>query len=120
MDEQKKFIVDVGVGKQVEEYLKHQMFDVKSVRDINVSLADNEILEIAIKEKRMIITMDKDFGELVYHTGLLHNGVLILRLEDADEDEKVKIVSQIMNSYVNEIYTKFCVYQNGKLRIKTR
>ena len=39
---------------------------------------------------------DKDFGELIYNSGLLHGGVLLLRLEDAKSGEKVKIVENIL------------------------
>lgn len=44
----------------------------------------------------MIITMDKDFGELVFNSGKRHAGVLILRLEDADGDTKVGVVKTIL------------------------
>lgn len=88
-----KFFIDVGVGKKVERWLANQGYDTTSVRDIDPRLPDKEILKIAVSEKRMVVTMDKDFGELIYNSGLLHGGVLLLRLEDAKSDEKVKIVA---------------------------
>jgi len=57
---------------------------------------DDKILGLAASENRMVITMDKDFGELVYRSGLVHCGVLLLRLEDARADEKVKTVEKIL------------------------
>ncbi len=113
-----KFLVDVGVGKIVEEWLKDNGYDVKSIRDINPRMEDREILKIAVDEDRMIITMDKDFGELVYKSGLLHSGVLILRLEDARANEKVSIVKEIVHKYGVKMQHRFCVFQNGRLRIR--
>jgi predicted nuclease of predicted toxin-antitoxin system len=55
-----KFIIDARVGKKVEEILKIKGRDVKSILDINPASADLSILQLAITEKRIIITMDKD------------------------------------------------------------
>ena len=113
-----KFIVDVGVGRGVEDFLKENGFDVKTVRDINPKAKDSEILQIAVNEKRMMVTMDKDFGDLVYRSGKRHSGILLLRLEAATGDQKVKIVERIIRSFEKEIKDRFCVYQDDRLRIK--
>jgi len=89
-----RFLVDVGVGKKVENYLKLH-YDIKCVRDIDPKMSDGNILKIAVADNRMIVTMDKDFGELAYNSKLYHTGVLLLRLEDANGEEKAEIVSKI-------------------------
>jgi predicted nuclease of predicted toxin-antitoxin system len=113
-----KFLIDVGVGKQVESCLSKMGFDMKAVRDIDPRLPDEEILKIASHEKRMVITMDKDFGELVYNSGLHHSGVLLLRLDDANGDQKVNIISIIMENFADKLQNYFCTYQHGILRIR--
>ena len=113
-----RFLIDVGVGKKVEKWLIENGYDAKAIRDINASMKDVDILKLAVSENRMIITMDKDFGELVYNSGLLHSGVLILRLEDATGEEKVEIVGKILTRFSDKIEGKFCVYQDGRLRIR--
>ena len=113
-----KFLIDVGVGKKVEEFLTNEGFDIKAIRDINPAMSDKEVLNLAVIEKRMIITMDKDFGELVYKSNLNHNGVLILRIEDANINDKIKILSDIVTNYLDEIRNSFCIYYRGKLRIR--
>ncbi len=79
-----KFLVDVGVGQKVERWLSDNGYNTKNVRDLDPRMLDKHILKIAVAEKRMVITMDKDFGELVYNSGLPHGGVLLLRIEDAN------------------------------------
>lgn len=113
-----KFLIDVGVGKQVEHYLQTQGYDIKTVRTIDNKMLDIDIIRLAVTENRMIITMDKDFGELVYHCGMEHCGVLLLRLEDATGAEKVQVMADILANYSTPIYHRFCVFQNDKLRIK--
>ncbi len=51
-----KFLTDVGVGKKVQSFLKQEHQDVKCIRDINPSMDDYDILEIAVKERRIVIT----------------------------------------------------------------
>lgn len=113
-----KFLIDVGVGKKVENLLHEFYYDIKSVREIDYRMKDKDILNIANKEERMIITMDKDFGELIFNTGLSHFGVLLLRLDDADGEEKVRIMKEILENHVNDLKNNFCVYQNSRFRIK--
>lgn len=57
------------------------------MRHINPKKEDYKILSIAVSENRMVITMGKDFGELVYNSGLPHSGVLrIIFLFSSMED----------------------------------
>ena len=113
-----RFLIDVGVGKKVEKWLRENGYDTRAVRDIDVKAKDVDILKLAVSEDRMIVTMDKDFGELVYNSGLLHSGVLILRLDDATGEKKVEILGKILTRFSDEIEYKFCVYQDGRLRIR--
>ena len=113
-----KLLVDVGVSKKKEEWLLKNGYDLKAVRDINPKMEDDKILSIAVSENRMVVTMDKDFGELVYNSGLPHSGVLLLRLEDAKSDEKVKTIEKILKEYSDKLLNNFCVFQHGRLRIR--
>jgi predicted nuclease of predicted toxin-antitoxin system len=113
-----KFLVDVGVGRKVEVWLLRNGYDIKAVRDINPKMKDDKILRLAVFEKRMVITMDKDFGELVYNSGLPHSGVLLLRLEGAKSDEKVKTMEKILKEYSDKLLNNFCVFEHGRLRIR--
>jgi len=95
-----KFLVEEGVGNIVEAWIESQGFDVLRVRKINPKMSDIEILKIANKEKQIVITMDKDFGELVFGSKKKHQGVLLLRLEDATSAEKLEIVKEIFSKHV--------------------
>ena len=113
-----KFLVDVGVGKKVEEYLIEKRYDTKAVRSLDQSMPDQEIIRLAALEKRIVITMDKDFGELVYHSGMDHCGILLLRLEDATGSEKQLVIAKILAKYADNMKNNFCVYQNKKFRFR--
>jgi predicted nuclease of predicted toxin-antitoxin system len=116
--EKLRFFVDAGVGRSVEQSLHEEGHDVKAVRDVDPCMKDEEIIRMAAWEKRIVITMDKDFGELVYHSSMRHCGVLLLRMEDAAAAKKVQIVQHILANYGDQLTDSFCVFQNNKLRIK--
>ncbi len=111
-------VIDVGVGKIIEEWLLNNGRKVFAVRNINPEMTDADIINFANREDAIIITMDKDFGELVYKNHSLHKGILLLRLDDAVAEEKLSVIQNIFPAYLSQIQNNFCVYQNGKLRIR--
>ena len=113
-----KFVLDVGVGNKVWQYLINEGYDATLITTLDPSMPDSDILSIAETEGRMVITMDKDFGDLVYHSGKAHKGILLLRLEDATGDEKVVVMKFIIDNFKNQLLGKFCVFKNGRLRIR--
>jgi predicted nuclease of predicted toxin-antitoxin system len=111
-------LFDAGVSKKAELYFKEIGFDVLSVRDINASMIDADRLELAVKEARVIITMDKDFGELVFNSMRPHAGILLLRMENARWQQKIDVLLEIFNTHSKDIAGNFSVYQDKKLRIR--
>jgi predicted nuclease of predicted toxin-antitoxin system len=115
---QNKFIIDVGVGKIIEDWLQKEGYEVIAIRTVNPEMEDMGIIKMANNEAAHIITMDKDFGELVFKNKHSHKGVLLLRLEDAVAEEKLAAIQNIIPHFLDKIKDKFAVYQNGRLRIK--
>jgi predicted nuclease of predicted toxin-antitoxin system len=115
-----RFLFEVGVGNKAERTTADLGFDVKSLRSIDVRLDDSEILQIARTEHRVVVTMDKDFGELVYRRCKGHVGVLLLRMDDANGDAKANAMKSIVLNHADELSNAFSVYQHGVLRIRTR
>jgi predicted nuclease of predicted toxin-antitoxin system len=76
-----KFLLDENVDARLIAYLEEQGHDVKGVvRDYQSSLTDPFILALAHSEQRVMITNDRDFGDIVFHQGQAHAGVIYLRL----------------------------------------
>lgn len=113
-----KFLVDVGVGKNVEAWLRSQGFDAIALRDVDPRMSDQDAQELASKQGRIVITMDKDFGELVYRLQQKHVGILLLRMDDAQKEEKLAAIKTILSQFGDQINNSFTTYRNGKLRIR--
>ncbi len=82
-------------------------------RLLNPEMPDLEILKLANIEKALIITMDKDFGELVYTEFSFHYGILLLRLEDAVAEEKLSVIRNIFQTSYSQIRNNFSFYRNS-------
>jgi predicted nuclease of predicted toxin-antitoxin system len=113
-----KILVDVSAGQAVADALTALGHEVAFVRDRNAAMPDTEILAWAVSERRLVVTMDKDFGELVYRSGEAHAGVLLLRLEAARIAEKVRVVTAIFEKHADQLPDHFSVYQDGRIRIR--
>jgi predicted nuclease of predicted toxin-antitoxin system len=96
--------------------LKEMNFDVISVIECMKGAEDEEIIHRAIKEDRIIITNDKDFGRLAGFYEL--PGLVLLRLKDESIENKVKLVSFIVNSYGENIRGNVMVVSEKKIRIR--
>ena len=76
-----KFIVDECTGTSIALWLQKHGYVAFSIFDEMPGISDHKILEKANNENYIIITNDKDFGELIFRDHLPHKGVILLRLQ---------------------------------------
>lgn len=79
---------------------------------------DNAVLEYSDKKKAILITEDKDFGELTIRFRKSTKGILLLRIFNKTIDEKIQIILETLDQHYDEIYGNFAVLTENKLRIK--
>lgn len=116
-----KFILDENISKGVALFLNqlgHQTFRIK---EINPGAEDFQVLELAVGNQAIIITLDKDFGELVFKEGKIHRGVIFLRLEDQTTGRVEKALFWFLSAYPEEkIIGKFVVVTEKDRIFKAR
>ncbi|MCY7330441.1 MAG: DUF5615 family PIN-like protein, partial [Saprospiraceae bacterium] len=71
-----RFIADEGVDRSLVNFLRQFNHDVLYFAETDCGTDDEIILDLAKTEHRILITRDKDFGELVYRMKKLHSGIL--------------------------------------------
>ena len=114
-----KFLVDENVGYSVIEYLRKNGFDTKSVRELFPSRDDIFIIEKAYKEKRIIITNDKDFGYLIFKSNKPAPAIILLRFKDESQTLKIKAIKTILTLPEEKVLNHFIVASEDKIRIRT-
>ncbi len=74
-----RFVADEGVEARIVERLRFEGHDVDYVAELAPGITDDEVLDLSNAGQRVLITVDKDFGELVFRLRRLAAGVLLLR-----------------------------------------
>jgi len=77
-----RILADENVARDIVTWLRSSGHDVLFAAEIAPGAADIRWAELAEREQRVILTFDKDFGELVFRGGLTSHGVVLLRLDN--------------------------------------
>ena len=112
-----RFLVDECVGSSVATFLQNQNHFVFSVFDEWRGATDDEILEKCLIENFILITSDKDFGEMIYNQGKIHKGIILLRCEPNKFSKKIEVLEKLLRNYINKLENNFVVVTNQKVRI---
>jgi len=112
-----RFLVDECTGPGVAHWLRQQGHDVFSVYEQARGIDDDEIVERANNEKRILITNDKDFGEKIFRDNKPHMGVILLRLEDERAPNKIATVQKLISNYSEQLNNNYIVATENRVRI---
>jgi len=111
-------LADEGVERQIVESLRQAGHEVPYIAELEPGISDDVILAQANKGQFLLVTLDKDFGELVYRQGLLHTGVIMLRLAGLQPETKTTLVTQVIQQRGPEMVNAFSVISPGSVRIR--
>ena len=112
-----RFVVDECTGPAVASWLRSVGHDVLSIYDDARRMADEDILPLAVREDRIIVTNDKDFGDLVYALGMEHQGIILLRLGDERAPSKIAAMARLLDEHADQIAGHFVVVTESTIRI---
>ena len=70
-----KIVADEGIESKIVAILRENNFQVLYIAELFPSIPDEKVLEIALNEAAILLTKDKDFGELVFKQKLTHKGI---------------------------------------------
>jgi predicted nuclease of predicted toxin-antitoxin system len=111
-----KFLADVNIEKQIVEFLKNHGYDVIWIPEYDNRLSDDKLLELAKKENRILLTNDKDFGELVFLQRKLSSGIILLRIKDQSIEKKIKNLRKLFDFSRAKVEKHFIVITENKIR----
>lgn len=112
-----RFLVDECTGPAVAQWLRQQNHDVVSVFDEIKGVDDKEVIKKANEQNRILITNDKDFGELVFREKKQHKGVILLRLENERAVNKIAVLKRLLEKYESSLHGHFIVVTENTVRI---
>ena len=72
-------IIDENIDKPIIDAIRKEYPESFVIRDENRGISDREIAKMASQDRGLIITEDKDFGDLVFYFGFTGFSVILLR-----------------------------------------
>jgi len=113
-----KGLADESVDRQIVDGLRAQGHDVLYVAELDPGINDENVLSDSRASGALLLTADKDFGELVFRQRLLHTGVLLIRLGGLSPDQKALAVVVAFQQHGEALPGQFSVLSKRTLRIR--
>ena len=91
-----QFIADENVPKETVDLLKRQGVDIVSVTKFASGLSDAEVLDLANTKGGIVVTFDKDFGQLIFKEKRKTKGLMLLRFTPKSPRQIAKRIQQVL------------------------
>lgn len=111
-------LADEGVDRPIVKRLRQSGHSVQYVAEMSPGITDDKVLELANQSSALLITIDKDFGELVFRQGRVSSGVMLIRLAGLPAEQKATVVVATVDRYLAELLGSFSVVTSKAVRIR--
>ena len=92
-----RFLVDRCAGRQLADWLREKGYDVLKARELGRDPGDGALLERANAEHRILVTIDTDFGELVFLHDVARSG--LVRLPDVSVKRRIALMAELIERH---------------------
>lgn len=96
-----RFLVDRCAGRRLAHWLREQGHDVREATEVSPDPGDQALLGWAVREERVIVTIDSDFGLLVFFQNQPHTG--IVRLPDVPAAHRIALMARLIERYADDL-----------------
>ncbi len=111
-----RLVADENVPRPVIERLRADGLAVHSIAEVNAGVPDRAVMQASRERAIILITYDRDFGELAIRDGLPVTGVILLELERLSLDGQVERVSKCLAAGAAEWIGHFSVVESARVR----
>jgi predicted nuclease of predicted toxin-antitoxin system len=92
-----RFLVDRCAGHRLAEWLRAEGHDVREAAEVTPDPGDQALLRWAVTERRVLITIDTDFGLIIFQRNEPHTG--IVRLPDLPAAQRIALMAKVIERY---------------------
>jgi predicted nuclease of predicted toxin-antitoxin system len=112
-----RFLADESCDATIARSLQNAGHDVMALADIMPTAEDARVIDLAVRDGRMLLTEDKDFGQLVYASGASHCGVFLRRYPVSARAAIAQALVELVAQRDEQLACCFIVVQPGRIRI---
>lgn len=113
-----RFLADECCDAGLVDALRGDGHDVLYVAETLRGATDDEVLIRAFSEGRLLLTEDKDFGELVYRLRRPAHGIIVLRFGVAERHLKIPRMRDLLKNHADRLPGTFIVLESSKVRFR--
>jgi len=111
-------LADENIDQRLVSSLRLAGIFVYSVAESSPGITDEEVMTLSENLSAMILTDDKDFGEIVFRKQMSCRGIVLLRLTGVDYSCKADHVIRVIDRYGSEMIGNFVVITAERVRIR--
>ena len=117
-----KFLIDENIATSVVNALREAGFNIKDVKEEKLQgVSDKELLALALKEKRIIITHDKDYAELIMQFKRESEGVILMKLKNQSAaNVKERLFYFLRSRLLNKVHKNLVTITESQIIVQKR
>ena len=115
-----RFLADESCDFAVVRALRAAGPAVTAVGAVAAGASDEKVIATAIRERAVLLTEDKDFGQLVFAERRATGGVIFIRFPAAFRAELPRVVCRLVEQRGEKLVGSFVVIQPGRIRVARR
>jgi predicted nuclease of predicted toxin-antitoxin system len=113
-----KLLADENIAGEIVAWLRKQECDVLHAAEQMAQEVDAVLLRVAETESRLLLTEDKDFGELVFRDRLNSHGVVLLRMGKLHIAKRIERLAETWSIVQANPQGRFIVITEKKVRVR--
>ena len=115
-----KLLANENIPRLLVAELRQRGHDVRWIVEEQRGMSDPQVLQEALAQERLLLTGDKDFGELVYREGRDAScGIILLKVRDtSSQAELTSIVRPVLEAHEASWRDHFSVIERRRVRIR--
>jgi len=111
-------LADENVDAPIVERLRASGHQIWYIAEMSPSIDDSQVLNLANQHEAVLLTADKDFGELIFRQKLSAFGVILTRLAGLKPHQKARLIDEVISKHEDEIIGGFSVITPKTIRIR--
>jgi predicted nuclease of predicted toxin-antitoxin system len=113
-----RFVADENFPRPALEALRKAGWEVFSIAEDCPGISDEEVATLCAGQQRILLTFDKDFGELIFRRGLsAGSGVVLFRFTPESPEEAANVALALVESQ-RDLQGSFCVVTRDRVRVR--
>ncbi len=113
-----RFLADENVSRLVVEHLRTAGHDVTRIGELGLGASDDAVIAAAWREDRILITEDRDFGEMVIRQQMSVPGLVLLELDRLSNVAEAERVTEIVSANAERLPGNLMVIEPGRVRVR--